>query len=135
MQSATLVGQNTRTSSWPGRILSGIAVAFLVFDGVIHVLTPAPVVQAFAQLGIPLRLSMGIGVVELACTALYAVPRTAVIGALLLTGYLGGAVATQVRAGADWFPTIFPILVAVLLWSGLMLRDERVRAVLTIREP
>jgi hypothetical protein len=54
---------------------------------------------------------------------------------LLLTGYLGGAVATQVRAGADWFPTIFPILVAVLLWSGLMLRDERVRAVLAIREP
>jgi len=132
MHSATLATENARPTSWTGRILSGVVVAFMVFDGVIHVLTPAPVVDAFTQLGIPLRLSIGIGIVELVCTALYAVPRTSVIGALLLTGYLGGAVATQVRAGANWFPTIFPVLVAVLLWSGLALRDARVRSLVTI---
>jgi hypothetical protein len=134
MHSATLSEESARTTSWTGRILSGLVVAFMVFDGVIHVLTPAPVVDAFTQLGIPLRLSLGIGIVELVCTALYAVPRTSVVGALLLTGYLGGAVATQVRAGADWFPTIFPVLVALLLWSGLALRDGRVRALLTMGE-
>jgi hypothetical protein len=99
----------------------------MVFDGVIHVLKPGLVADAFAQLGVPLRLSVGIGIVELVCTALYAVPRTAIFGALLLTGYLGGAIATQLRAGAGWFPTIFPLIMAALLWGGLALRDARVR--------
>jgi hypothetical protein len=89
------------------------------------------VVDAFAQLGVPLRLSLGIGIVELVCTALYAVPRTALLGALLLTGYLGGAIAIQLRAGAAWFPTIFPLVVGVLLWSGLALRDARLRALIS----
>lgn len=128
MHAATLVNQSTRTVSWTGRILSTLVVAFMVFDGVIHILTPAPVVDAFAQLGVPLRLSLGIGIVELVCTALYAAPRTAVFGALLLTGYLGGAIATQLRAGAGWFPTIFPLIIAALLWGGLALRDARVRS-------
>ena len=135
MHSATLVSESARSTSWTGRILSGLVAAFMLFDGIIHVLIPAPVVDAFAQLGVPLRLSIGIGIVELVCTALYAVPRTSVMGALLLTAYLGGAVATQVRAGANWFPTVFPVLVAVLLWSGLALRDARVRSLLTIGEP
>src|SRR5436305_15305692 len=132
MHSATLATENARPTSWTGRILSGVVVAFMVFDGVIHVLTPAPVVDAFTQLGIPLRLSIGIGIVELVCTAVYAVPRTSVIGALLLTGYLDGAAATQVRAGANWFPTIFPVLVAVLLWSDLAPRDARDRSLVRI---
>jgi hypothetical protein len=89
---------------------------------------PAPVADAFAQLGVPLRLSLGIGIVELVCTALYTLPRTTTLGALLLTGYLGGAIAIQLRAGAGWFPTIFPLLIAALLWGGLALRDARVRA-------
>lgn len=127
MHSATLARQSAATVSWTGRILTGLAVAFMVFDGVIHVLKPAPVVEAFAQLGVPIGISVGIGIVELVCTALYAVPRTAVIGALLLTGYLGGAIATQVRAGAGWFPTIFPVLIAALVWGGLALRDSRVK--------
>src|SRR5947209_587184 len=111
MHSASLVSQSAKTTSWTGRILTGIVVAFMIFDGIIHVLAPAPVVDAFRQLGVPLRLAVGIGILELVCTALYAVPRSSVIGALLLTGYLGGAVATQVRAGADWFPAIFPVLI------------------------
>jgi hypothetical protein len=92
-----------------------------------HILEPAPVVEAFSQLGYPLRMSVGIGVVELLITLLYAIPRTAVIGALLLTAYFGGAIATQLRADAGWFPTIFPVIVAALLWTGLALRDPRIR--------
>jgi hypothetical protein len=106
----------------------------MIFDAVIHILKPAPVTDSFAQLGFPIRLAVGIGIVELVCTAFYALPRTAAIGALLLTGYLGGAVAIQVRAGAGWFPTIFPILIAALLWSGLSLRDARVRSLISIGE-
>lgn len=125
---ATFVNRAATSVSWPGRALTALVVAFMAFDGIIHIARPAPVVEAFAQLGYPLRLSVGLGVLELACTLLYAIPRTAFIGALLLTAYLGGAIATQLRAGAGWFPTIFPVLVAALLWSGLALRDPRIRA-------
>lgn len=131
MQAATLASRQTRTGSWFGRVISGLAVAFMVFDGVIHMLKPAPVVDAFSQLGVPLRLSVGLGVVELICTALYVIPRTAFIGALLLTAYLGGAIATQLRAGAGWFPTIFPVVIAALVWGGLALREPRVRGLLS----
>jgi hypothetical protein len=130
MQSAALANQSSRTISWPGRVISALVVAFIVFDGVLHILRPAAVVEAFAQLGYPLRVSVGLGVLELACTALYAIPRTAALGAMLLTAYLGGAVATQLRTGAGWFPTIFPVLVGILLWGGLALRDPRVRALI-----
>ena len=125
---ATLVNRAPATVSWLGRILSALVVAFILFDGVIHVAKPAPVAEAFAQLGYPLRLSVGLGVLELVFTLLYAISRTAFVGALLLTAYLGGAIATQLRVDAGWFPTIFPVIVAALLWTGLALRDRRVRA-------
>ncbi|HEV8233525.1 MAG TPA: DoxX family protein [Gemmatimonadaceae bacterium] len=128
MQAAAFVNHSVRTTSWTGRVLSGLVVVFMVFDGVIHVLKPTPVVQAFAQLGYPLGVSVGLGIVELACTVLYAIPRTAALGAVLLTAYLGGAVATQVRIGAGVFPTIFPVILGAILWTGLALRDARVRA-------
>jgi uncharacterized membrane protein AbrB (regulator of aidB expression) len=134
MQSAAMTNQGLRTISWPGRVLSALVVLFMVFDGVIHLVKPAPVVEAFAQLGYPLRLSVGIGLVELACTALYAIPRTAFLGALLLTAYLGGAIATQLRIDAGWFPIVFPALLGALLWSGLALRDTRVRALISARD-
>jgi hypothetical protein len=127
MQAATLVDRPARALSWPGRVLSGIVIAFMVFDGVIHILHPAPVVDAFTQLAFPLRLSIALGVIELLCTVLYAIPRTAFIGALLLTAYLGGAVAVQLRAESAWFPDIFPVIVGALLWAGLALRDRQVR--------
>ena len=130
MPAATLVNHSVRTTSWTGRALSTVIVLFMVFDGVIHVLKPAPVVDAFAQLGYPLGASVTLGVLELAFTALYVIPRTAALGAVLLSAYLGGAIATQVRAGAGWFPTIFPILVGAILWAGLALRDARVRALI-----
>jgi len=132
MPAAALVGQPVRKVSWSGRALTGVAVAFMIFDGVVHIVRPAPVADSFAQLGFPIRLAVGIGILELVCTALYAVPRTAFIGALLLTGYLGGAIATQLRAGSAWFPTVFPLIIAALVWGGLALRDARVRALTSL---
>ena len=131
MQSAALANQSTRTVSWTGRVLSTLVVAFMLFDGVIHILKPAPVVQAFAQLGFPLGASVFLGVLELAFTALYVVPRTAALGAVLLTAYLGGAVATQLRAGSGLFETFFPVIIGAILWAGLALRDARVRSFIT----
>ena len=130
MQSATLVNHSTRTASWTGRALSALVVAFLVFDGVIHILKPAPVVEAFARLGYPLGAAVTLGVLELAFTALYVIPRTAALGAVLLSAYLGGAVATQLRAGSGWFEVIFPVIIGALVWGGLALRDARIRAFL-----
>jgi hypothetical protein len=130
MQAATLASRPAKTISWSGRALSGLIVAFMLFDAVIHIAKPQPVVDAFAQLGYPLRFAVALGAIELICVALYAVPRTAFVGALLLTGYLGGAVATQLRIEAG-FPTFFPVILAALLWAGLALRDVRIRALLS----
>lgn len=130
MQAAAVTSRPVAPVSWPGRVLSGIVIAFLAFDAIIHILKPAPVVDAFTQLGYPLRLAVGLGVIELICTLLYAIPRTSFAGALLLTGYLGGAIATQLRIDAGWFPTLFPIIIGAVLWGGLALRDSRVRGLL-----
>lgn len=117
---------------WTGRILSILAILFMLFDGIGHLLKPAPVVQAFVQLGFPLRLSITIGVIQLICVILYAIPRTAVLGAVLLTGYLGGAVAIHIRVGNPLFECTFPVLIGVLFWAGLLLRDHRLRAVFPV---
>jgi hypothetical protein len=125
-----LTTRATRSTSWPGRGLAALVILFMLFDTTIHILVPQPVVDAFAQLGVPLHLSVGIGILELVCTVLFAIPRTSLLGALLLTAYLGGATAIQVRAEAAWFPTIFAGLLGVLLWTSVVLRDSRVRSVL-----
>ena len=116
---------------WTGRVLSGLATAFLVMDGGMKLARPAFVVQATVQLGYPENTIVGIGITLLVCTLLYVIPRTALLGAVLLTGYLGGAVASNVRAGTSLFNTVFPILFGVLLWGGLWLRDSRVRNLLS----
>ena len=116
-----------------GQVISALVVLFMVFDGVIHVLRVAPVVDAFAQLGYPLRVAVPLGLLEIFIAALCAIPGTAVIGAMLLTAYLGGATAAQVRIGADLFPIVFPALLGALLWGGLYLREERVRALMAAR--
>ncbi|HEX5438258.1 MAG TPA: DoxX family protein [Gemmatimonadaceae bacterium] len=134
MPSATLARPVPRSRMWAGRIVTVLVVLFMMFDGVLHLLVPPPVVQAFAQLGVPLHLSIGIALLELAYTALYAIPRTATIGALLLTAYLGGATALQLRAEAALFPVLFPVIVGALVWAGLMLRDARV-GILILRRP
>ena len=127
----------TQTSSkqlWTGRVLSALAAIFLLFDGVIHILKITPVVEAFAQLGYPLGTAVTLGVIEVISVVLYLIPRTSVLGAVVLTGYLGGAIATQARVGAPLFSTtLFPVYVALLLWGGLYLRDDILRSVLPLR--
>ncbi len=113
----------SRGRLWTGRTLSAIAILFLLMDATIHVLRIQAVAEAFDRLGVPLGLALAIGVLELACVLVYALPRTAVVGAVLLTGYLGGAVAIQLRAGSPLFAeTLFPVYVGVLVWGGLLLR-------------
>lgn len=122
--------QPTNTALWTGRILGAIVALFMTMDAVLHLARPEPVATSFAQLGLPLRLSIPIGVLSLACTALYVMPRTALLGAVLLTGYLGGAIAIQARAGSAVFPTVFPVIIGALAWTALALRDQRVRAII-----
>jgi len=119
---------------WTGRIMSALPALFLFVDGVGKLVKPAPVVQGTVQLGYPERVLVGLGIVLLSCTVLYVIPRTAILGAILLTGYLGGAIATHVRVGSPLFSHIlFPVYLAVLLWGGLYLRDERLRALIPLR--
>lgn len=116
---------------WTGRILTGLAGLFLLFDGGAKLARIPAVMEGSASLGYPAATVFGIGAVLLACTLLYLVPRTAVLGAVLLTGYLGGAIATHVRVQNPLFShTLFPIYVAMLIWGGLYLRDRRVRGLL-----
>jgi hypothetical protein len=110
---------------WAGRIISAFGVLFLVFSGVIKVLQLAPAIESTVQLGYPEQLVFGIGLLELACVAVYVLPRTSRLGAILTTGYLGGAIATHVRAESGLFPIVFPLLIAALLWGGLLLRDPQ----------
>jgi hypothetical protein len=126
---------SSKTSVWVGRILSGLVVLFLIPDGIIKFIKPAPVIDAFAHLGWPLSNAVTIGTLLLVCTSLYVIPRTSVLGAILLTGYLGGAVATHLRVGDPLFSHIlFPTYLGALLWLGLYLRDDRLRALIPLRK-
>ena len=119
---------------WAGRLVGGIAVLFLTFDSLIKVLAAAPAVESTTQLGYPAAAVVPIGIIELACLVVYLIPRTSIIGAVLLTGYLGGAIATHVRVGNPLLShTLFPIYVAVLVWGGLFLLDGRVRLLIRPR--
>ncbi|WP_336921038.1 DoxX family protein [Aquipuribacter sp. SD81] len=110
-----------------GVLLSGLVVAFLLLDAVGHVLGPAPVVEASAAIGWRADQMVVVGVVALACLVVHVVPRTAVVGAFLLTAYLGGAVASNLRADMPLLThVLFPVWVAAALWGGLWLRDGRV---------
>ena len=115
---------------WLGRVLGGLPVLFLAFDGAIKLAEIAPVRDAFQRLGYPESSAVAIGALELACTLAYALPRTAVLGALLLTAFLGGATTTHVRVGDPFY---FPILVGLLLWGGLVLREPRLGALVPLR--
>jgi len=123
-------------SLWAGRIMSGLVVLFLLVDAGFKLIRPlpAPAVEAFGKLGYPVAFAGGIGVLLLACVAVYLIPRTSVLGAILLTGYLGGAVASHVRVGDPWFShALFPVYVGLLVWGGLYFREPRLRAVIPLR--
>jgi DoxX-like protein len=118
----------TAARLWTGRVLSGIAVLFLIFDSSIKFKHIAPVTESFARLGIPDHLVLSIATLEAACVIFYLIPRTAVVGAILLTGYLGGAIMCHVRVDDPLFSHIlFPGYIGALLWVGLYLRDARLR--------
>lgn len=118
---------------WAGRIVSAVPILFLLMDGIMKLVKPAVVVEATVKLGYPESIIIGLGVVLTLSTILYAIPRTSVFGAILLTGYLGGAVATHVRVGGTLFEILFPVIFGVLIWGGLYLRDDRLRALIPLR--
>jgi hypothetical protein len=118
---------------WTGRVMGGLVALFLLMDGVMKLVQPDIVVKTTVQLGYPESVILGLGIVLLACTVLSLIPRTSVLGAILLTGYLGGAVASHVRAQDDAFSVLFPVILGALLWGGLVLRDGQLRHLLPIR--
>jgi hypothetical protein len=132
-QPAGQVIPDSKKRLWTGRIFSVLAVLFLVFDSVGHLTMPAPVVEAFVRLGYPVTLGLWIGILGLACTVLYAIPRTAILGAILLTGYLGGATAANVRVSDPLFETLFPVIFGVVIWAGILLRDDVLRTLVPLR--
>ena len=123
----------SKGSLWTGRIVTALVFLFMLFDGGIKVLRMAPAVEGTARLGYRTSLVLPIGLVALVCTFLYAIPRTSILGAVLLTGYLGGATATQVRVQDPWF--FFPVAIGVMVWVGPFLMDERLRALIPLRSP
>ena len=130
----TTTTTTTKSARWAGRILTGLPVLFLVFDVVIKLVGHPAVDEASVRLGLPIEQASVIGVILAGCLALYLIPRTAVLGAVLLTGYLGGAVLAHLRIGDPLIShTLFPIYVGVFVWAGLYLRDPRVRGLIAAR--
>lgn len=130
MSSDTQVTPASKKMLWAGRILSVLPTLMLLMSGFMKLTKPPELVEGFAKLGWNDNLALGLGIVELVSTALYVIPRTSVLGAILLTGYLGGAIATHVRIGD---PFIAPVILGVVIWLGLYLRDARLRALIPLR--
>ena len=124
----------SKGSLWAGRIVSGLPALFLLVDAVMKFIKPAPVVDGTVKLGYSESVILPLGIVLLVCTVLYLIPKTAVLGAILLTGYLGGAVATHVRAQEGLFSIIFPVVFGALLWLGLWLRDPLLSKLVPLRQ-
>ena len=139
MQSGTQSAPVTSTKGlWAGRIISAIPVLFLLLDAIMKLMRPLPaaVVEGATRIGYPLSTMPVIGATLLISVIIYAIPRTAVLGAVLLTGYLGGAVASNVRVGNPLFSYVLaPVYVALFIWGGLFFRDDRVRALIPVRRP
>lgn len=116
---------------WTSYILSALPALLLLFSGVMKLVKPPSVMEGFAHLGYDQSVALGIGIVELLCTILYLIPRTSVLGAILLTGFLGGATASHLRIGEPFYAAV---LLGMLVWGGLFLRDERVRVLIPLRQ-
>jgi hypothetical protein len=118
----------TATRKWTGRILTGLVTAFLLLDGGLKVVAPDFAASHSVQLGFPGHLIFTVGIIELGCLAIYLVPQTSALGAVLLTGFLGGAIATHFRVEDPLLGyTLFPLYVGGLAWAGLLLRDRRLQ--------
>jgi DoxX-like protein len=129
---------STNAALWTGRVLSGLVILFLTVDGVIKLVPIQPVIDSMRELGYPTSVSFArfIGVVTLVCTALYAWPRTSLLGAVLLTGLMGGAIAAHLRLDHPLFShTLFGVYLGLFLWGGLWLRDQRLRQLMPLSRP
>jgi hypothetical protein len=118
---------------WAGRSISGVAVLFLLLDTLAHLAVPPPVADAFREIGFPLGLSVSLGVLEAILIVIYVLPPTAILGSILLTGYLGGAVAIHLRVEHPVFQMLFPVIVGVLIWGGVFVREAQLRALIPLR--
>ena len=135
MEFASQAAPISKKQVWAGRIISAVPILFLLVDGIMKLVKPPIVVSGTVELGYTDSVIVPLGILLTACTLLYAIPRTSVLGAILLTGYLGGAVATQVRVGNPVFTHIlFPVYLGVLIWLGLYLRDERLRSLVPLTQ-
>lgn len=128
-----MANETSTGAKWAGLIIGGLPALFLIVDGAMKLAKPEVVVTATKDLGYSENVIIPLGIVLLISTILYLIPQTAVLGAILLTGYLGGAVATHVRHGGGAFEIVFPVIFGALLWLGLYLRDPRLRALVPIR--
>lgn len=133
MVSNIQVGSVPKKNVWAGRILTWLPALFLLLDGVAKLFKPLPVVEGTVKLGYSESVIVPMGIVLIICTVLYLIPKTSVLGAILLTGYLGGAVATHVRAADGAFGIIFAVVFGALVWLGIYLRDERLRDLVPFR--
>jgi len=133
MQARTEANTVSKGRLWTGRVISALVVLFLLFDGITKVMKVRAVIEASAQLGYPVNAIVTIGIILLVCTVFYIIPQTAVLGTILLTGYLGGAVAANLRIASPMFNTFFPIAFGVLAWTGLYLRESRLGALIPFR--
>ncbi|HSY58130.1 MAG TPA: DoxX family protein [Terriglobales bacterium] len=131
MATAEELAGNSKGMLWAGRILSGLIVAFMAFGAAIGFTKPETVQQGFEHMGYPYSLHTVFAILMIGCTLIYAIPQTSVLGAILLTGYFGGATATHLRIGE---PPYFPIVIAVLAWIGVYLRDKRLRTLVPLRK-
>ena len=134
MPSTTQAVPVSKKNLWTGRVMSALPAMMLLFSGIMKLTGTDAVLEGFAKLGYPTSLILGIGILEIACVVLYVIPRTAVLGAILVTGYLGGAVATHVRVGDPFFSHVLgPFYLGVLVWGGIYLRDDRLRTLIPVR--
>lgn len=134
MRHAIHTTPESKARLWAGRLLLAVPVLFLVFDSVIKLMRITPVMDSFHALGYPASLALAIGILESVCLVVLLVPRTSILGGILLTGYLGGAVATHLRVGSPLAShVLFPVYVALLIWAALFLRDGRLRALVPLR--
>lgn len=130
MQTIALSAQPSNAAIWGSRVIILLLVLFLGFDSIIKIIQHPEAVNPTVGFGYAVGMVSVLGIIELACFLLYLIPATSVIGAILMTGYLGGAVATQVRVDADPFSLLFPFIIGVLMWGALFLRDARLRTLL-----
>ena len=134
MSSNALTATLPKNLLWPGRAISAIPIWFLLLDGTGKLVKPAPIADLYLRIGYPESVITGLGILLLVCTIVHVIPRTAILGAILLTGYLGGATAILLRIGDPLFPVLLPSFLALLIWGGLYLRDDRLRALICFKK-